>query len=275
MGNFFTALNDENISQTQLSTINQNCNQTASAIINDVTITAIDSHIGDITLSAALKVGNLTCVLDAVSSASTDAAVSNTSNAEIASLPFQLNANSIFAQNTTIISSFQQSVINQSCIQQAVVEAEDITLTFIDSSTGNIKIGAQADISSFSCNLQASSYQSAAASVKDSTTGKISSGCCIFDLGMLIPVVLGLVGLIALSKYIGRQNSKGTPGGGSGFSQEQANEALTASLSRDLIGPQGSASQQPVPPQYRQGSFGGARRSLPSSSSTEMKVMSR
>lgn len=206
MGNHISNLFSENINQTQLTSINQTCNQSATARITDPQIVAIDSHLGDINISASVNVGDMNCVMGAVSSQTATAAVANTTLNDIQSLPFQAVINGINNTDITDIQSFQQAIINQSCIQSAFAGVEDARLTFIDSSTGNITIAASSKIDSFNCNLQASTYQSATATVQDTASNKISVSCCGFDLGMLIPIVLGLIGLIVVSKMATKQS---------------------------------------------------------------------
>jgi hypothetical protein len=243
MGNIISDSATENISQTQITAINQKCNQSVSARVENVQITAIDSHIGNIDLSATVNVGDLNCVLAAVAQAVAQSAVENTSIAQISALPFQANINTISVTDVTDIQSYQQSIIDQSCVQTVTAEATNIVLTFIDSSTGNIKIGAAAQITSSSCNLQASSYQSAAATVKDLSEAKITSGCCAFDLGMAIPLVLGLIGLVVVTK-MAMSKKKGGPA-------TDTTGNLIAQLGRILVssgGPPQQSSMGATPP---------------------------
>jgi hypothetical protein len=221
MGNFYSDTVAANIDQTQIAQINQDCKQATSSQLSDIQITAIDSHVGDITLSSTLNVGNLDCVLSAVAQASAQSAVSNSSIASITALPFQLNANSISVSDYINIQSYQQSLINQTCTQSAASSVSQVDFTIIDSTTGNIKVASSAQIEGFSCNLTSNIYQSAAAQVTNSSTGKISSGCCLFDLGMVIPIVLGLVGLLVVSKLA---KSKGAQGGGGGAGSNPLSE---------------------------------------------------
>lgn len=207
MGNTISNLFSENINQTQLTSINQTCNQSASARVQDFDIVAIDSHVGDITISATLNVGSMDCVMGAVADQSAQTLVQNTDLNSISSLPFQANINDISNTDITNIQSFQQSIINQSCNQTAAVEIKDASLTFIDSSTGNITIAVVGSINDFSCNLQASSYQSASATVQDLASNKITVTCCGFDLAMIVPAVLGLIALVVISKLATKQQS--------------------------------------------------------------------
>ncbi len=211
MGNNIGVLASENINQTEISAINQKCNVGVNSVIQDITITAIDSHIGNIELTNSVNVGDMSCVMAAVSAATTVADVTNTAAASISALPLQATINNIDVQDYTTIQSYQQSLIDQSCIESVAADTTDVQLTFIDTSTGNIKIANQVAVSSLSCNLQASSYQSASARVVDSTTAKISSGCCGFGLGMLVPVVIAVIGVAVLSKVM----KKDAGGGGS------------------------------------------------------------
>ncbi len=261
MGNGFSSFASTNINQTQISSINQTCNESAHNLIEDVTITAIDSHVGDITLSSTLNVGRMDCVMDAVTTATAQAAVTNTAEAQIQSLPYQLDSNNINISQITAVQSFQQSIINQSCQEVTEAAVKDLFLTFIDSSTGNIKVTSQSQIDSISCNLTASSYQSAAATVKNSASGKISVSCCGFDLGMLIPVVLGLVALVVVSKMAASKQSSSSSGG-----QVDPSTAFIQALQAG----RGGASQPPLygPPRPPSSSMGGTRATVVPVSST-------
>lgn len=226
MGNFYSDNTSTNITQSQIQSINSKCNQSASSNINDVNITAIDSHLGDITLSATLVVGDLTCVMNDLLSSTATAIASNTSNSQITSLPFQGNLNSVSVANITDIQSYQQSIINQSCVQSTIANVSDVNFTFIDSSTGNIKISSSSQIQTFSCNLTAASYQSAAATAVNDSTSKITSGCCAFDLSMLLPILLGIVAAIVISKYASKKGGPGAAVGGEAPSQDEINTQL-------------------------------------------------
>lgn len=209
MGAFFSVNAQQNISTSQISEINQNCVAYAGAKIEDANITIIDSHVGDVELTQQLTVGNMTCVLDAVSVTNATNKITNTASADISLLPFSFDAAVVNVNDITNIFSYQQSVINQACTQTVELVVKDYYLTIIDSSTGNIRVGQTGNVASFSCNLTASTYQGVANSVTDQSSAKISESCCGFDLAMLIPMLLGIVAVIVVSKVAIERSKKG------------------------------------------------------------------
>lgn len=232
MGNIYSDFTSTNINQTQMSSLSETCNQTASGSIDGLNITAIDSHIGDITLTNTVAVTDMNCVMTAFAENAVASQTKNTSDSTIKQMfPFQLNVNAQDVENLTDVNSYQQSIVDQACTQSVAGVVENVNFTFIDSTSGNITVANSVAVQGFSCNLQASSYQSAAASVSNASKGSISAGCCSFDLGLIIPVLLGFAGMVAISKFAGKSQG----GGGmtsAGVSESQTNAALITSLSQ-------------------------------------------
>lgn len=200
MGNVYSNFDQENVNQTQISQANQKCGQSGSASIQGVQITIIDSHIGDVELSNTLSITKMDCILDAVTQLTSAAAIANASTSEQSSLIFQMSINSANNTDITNITSFQQSLINQVCTETATANIDNVTVTIIDSTTGNIRIANTSQVDTFSCNLSATSYQSATAQVSDSSSSKQSTTCCGFDLSMLIPLIFGIIAVGVISK---------------------------------------------------------------------------
>lgn len=243
MGNVYSSFNQESVSQTQISQANSKCNQSATASIQDVTITAIDSHLGDIELSNLSQIKQMDCVMTTVTQASSTAAISNVSQAEQKALAFQATINSAQSTNITDIASFQQSLIDQACTQSVSDSITDVVLTFIDSTTGNIKLANTLEVESFSCNLSASAYQSASAQVTDFSSAKQSASCCGFDLSALIPLVFGIIGLGVVAKMV--QKSQTPPSSGSDMNDDLQRALAAAALGNTVANLRSAAASGP------------------------------
>lgn len=212
MGNFNTALNNTSIQQTQVSQVNQSCNQNVLANLSNVDITVISSTIGNLTLTNSVEVGNLECVLNATSTNSVSNMIDNiTKNVDSTIYPFQVKADSNTAINTTDIASFQQAIINQTCNQNVTAQTTNASITFIDAVTGNIVIANKAIVSDSTCNLSASTYQQAVNSVTNDTEQKVSCPCISGSLLLIIPVLIGVAVLPILAKA-GSQQGFGQQG---------------------------------------------------------------
>lgn len=226
MGASFSQNSQQTIAQTQISQVSQNCTQGGNAIIDGLVITVIDSHIGDIDITNTLQVGKMDCVMTALSQSAAKTDVTNKVNAELNVLPFSFSRSSISVIDSTSIYSYQQSLIDQTCTQTASAVAKEMVLTFIDSSTGNIRVTNQASIESFSCNLAASTYQAVANSVLNDTTAKITESCCGFSCGMCLLPILGLVGLFAVMKIVKPTPQAGAGGGAQSAAMSSAQQTV-------------------------------------------------
>lgn len=208
MGDVFSVNAQQNISTTQIQQVNQTCTQGDKAEISDVQVTIIDSHVGDIDLTNQLKIGRLDCVMDALASTTAQNTVKNTASADISQLPFKFDATDVSVNDVTNVYSYQQSLVQQACIQETTALITGVNVTIIDATTGNIRISNVSQLNSSNCNLAASTYQSIANSITDASSDKVTESCCGFDLGMLCLPIIALVALGIVAKFAGPK-SKG------------------------------------------------------------------
>lgn len=231
MGNLYSSFDQTNVNQTQISQVNQKCGQSGSTTISDITITAIDSHLGDIELSAQLAITKMDCVMNSLIQSTAISTISDKSEAKQQVLPFQATVNSYSSTDIENISSFQQSLTDQACTQSATAAARDVTMTFIDSTTGNIKIVTTLQVDTFNCNLAAASYQAATSQVTNASSAQQTASCCGVDLSMIIPVIIGMIALGVVAKL-----ARGKPASAAGGPPGGMDPMLSQSLSTALLG---------------------------------------
>ncbi len=215
-------LNATDIQQTQISETNQKCTTTDVSSLSDVQITIINSTVGDISLTNSLKIGSLSCVLNALIQNSASNIVDNinkNTNSTNYPISFTNQANSV--ANINNIYSFQQALINQTCNQSVIAETNNVTLTIIDSVTGNIVIANSAQIESQSCNLAATTYQQVVNQAVNDTKNENSAECALFDFCLIIPILAAIVAIPILSRFASSALGGARPGGSGGDDREQ------------------------------------------------------
>lgn len=227
MGNYYIFSGSSNINQTQLSTTNQSCGEVAKSTISDVTVSIIDSHVGDIEVSNSLTIGNMDCVMNSVSTSKISDSVKQTSDNLQKALAFQLSSNKSNVTEDINLWSLQESITNQSCTQTVEAVTDNIVFTIIDSTTGNIRLSSGATVQSFNCNLTSATYQEAVANLSQTSKNDQSVSCCGFDLGMILPIIMGIVALVIVTKIV---PSKSGGGAGAGSGDTILQDAVATSL---------------------------------------------
>lgn len=227
MGNFNSTFNSTSIQETQIAQTNQQCFQNNFVSLDDTTITIINSTVGDISLTNSLQINNLDCILNATTINAVNNSISNiVQNVNSSFFPFSAQINSNSTTNIISVNSFQEAINNQMCNQNVSSEAGHNSLTIIDSVTGNILIANSSAITSQSCNLAASTSQTATNEAKTDTSNENSTECLGFDCCMIVPILLGIVALPIISRLVKPPGGSGEGGGG-----EESQELLGATTS--------------------------------------------
>jgi hypothetical protein len=207
-----TLSQNQKVSNSVLQISNQNCNATCTAIQDNNTIIIIDSNTGDLELNNVCTIDDYTCTINNYFDSNIETILKSMAeqNAQ-ASTGFTFDfhlSNQMIDLNQLIENSVTQ-IQKSSCQISAFVEQNNNFIYAENSTTGDVVLNNNGNITNSSCKLDntAKSTTDADETAESSQTSKFTSIIAMFIILIIICVVIG--GIVAIVGSVSKPKKGG------------------------------------------------------------------